>query len=322
MDNTVENQILSLVDDFIDTMIELHNTVPGQEQELYETAEKQLLELIDKALFLLGGRQEYLEAMLSQLISQKIPQGTVIESFGNFKEELDQVLARALEVYREGKDVLNEEVSGSSEDWVEEVNEEKDEGDSEEPEEEEDLDEVNGEPEEANDEDEELEDEEQPGDGEESVEKADGGVSQEDDGSEETGESADGQEMEGEEPEPESEGDYATDSEESSEEDETRDPLGLLIAMAFPGEEILAQEAFGELVFDYYLPNQKLAFFNAATSQKVSHISELALRKMGITVIYLDPDGIYNIKSLQRQIRRIQLQKNSDQARIFNLSAE
>ena len=184
------------------------------------------------------------------------------------------------------------------------------------------FDEVNGEPEEANDEDEELEDEEQPGDGEESVEKADGWVSQEDDGSEETGAGADGQEMEGEEPEPESEGDYATDSEESSEEDETRDPLGLLIAMAFPGEKILAQEAFGELVFDYYLPNQKLAFFNAATSQKVSHISELALRKMGITVIYLDPEGIYNIKSLQRQIRRIQLQKNSDQARIFNLSAE
>ena len=60
MDNTIEKQILFLVDEFIETMIELHNAVPGEEQRLYKIAEDQLLELTDKALLLLGGREQYL----------------------------------------------------------------------------------------------------------------------------------------------------------------------------------------------------------------------------------------------------------------------
>lgn len=285
----MENQIISLVDDFINTMIELHNSDPGQEQELYEMAENQLLELTDKALLLLGGREEYLEAMLNQLIAQKLPQGAVIESFGNFKEELEQVVTRALEVYQEKQEMAlsSEDTFGSGhvgdDPRVEETGTEV-------------LEKI----------------EESEADIEVSI--PDQELVPDAEPIEETTLSEQGPDHEQEAIE---KTDLVTD-----EEIKSKDPLGFLVSMVFPGEEVVEDYEFADMMFEYFLPQRGLAFMSAGNQTTTSHIRELSLRRSGIYVVHVDPEQISNIKSFKRQLRRILSQKISDDKRVFDFSAE
>ena len=281
MDN-VENQIISLVDGFINTMIEMHNSVPGEEEDLYAIAERQLLELTDKALLLLGGREEYLETMLNQLIAQKVPHGAVMDCFGNFKEELDQVVSRTLDVYHEKqKMTLAAEKPRISEepDLKQEVDEEAQMAEAA-------FDEF-------------------------AEDNADA-LSIEDDLAPEP------------ELEIEAEGEAVDElPEEVSEPEAQDDPLGLLVGMLFPGEEAIRRLEFSDMVFEYFLPYRRLAFSNAPKAgEKISPINELALRRADIALIQIDPESIYNIKAVKRQLRRVLIEKSLEEKRIFDLTAE
>lgn len=303
----MEDQIISLVDDFIDTMIEIHNLGPEQEQGLYEIAEKQLLELTDKALFLLGGREEYLEAMLKQLISQKLPQGAVMDCFGNFNESLDEIIANVIEVYHG----MQSTAFPSTDQEV--LEEEEVEESEEEP-----LDEFS--------EKEEIE-----------IEETDTLVGSEEENKEE---------FEVESEESDVEGDLVQVTEEDIEEDSesevvledphegespkeqlgeeiSDDPMGILIEMAFSGEEIIQRYEIADMVFDYFLPQHSLAFLRAREEKEsISHIGALALRKAGISVVRVNPENIYNSKAFKRKLKRLLLEKSSEEKRIFDLSAE
>ena len=299
----MESQVLSLVDDFIDIMIELQNADPNQEEALYASAEQQLLTLADKALLLLGGREEYLEAMLNQLITQKLPQEAVMESFGDFKQEVEQLVSRSMDAYREKK-LEPEEASDMSivapdaEDAyiVEEKNlaivkEEID------------VDKSGTE----------LSEEAENADSfsEEEITVADMSLEEEALPDEEDGG------IQGEEA-------FAFVEEwEESEEVQVEEPLGFLINSAFPGEEILSQYKFADIVFDYYIPSYTLAFYNGSEEMiSLSSFNELALRKSGITVICIDPARIYNIKAFKRDILRIISEKSLEEKRVFDLYAE
>lgn len=349
MDNTIENQIIKLVDNFINTMIEMHNAVPGQEEELYAQAEGLLLELTDKALLLLGGREEYLETMLSQLITQKLPQGAVIDCFGNFKEELDQVMARTLDVYHRQQLGLGADTDL----W----NEFADEEDSEDLEGEEDRPhaEVQEESEaeynelEEYDEFEEEKEEEEEEEGCDSVIVVDTTEGSAPDGEEaaqrvtspnsESGGSQEVNASEGDsdaEPEADSEADPEGDSAEDEalgseaveiqesefEEAAEEDPLGVLIRRAFAGQETIRNYSIYDIIIDWFIPETGLGFISPKEGDSISNIGDLALRRAGIYLIKVDPEGIYNVKSFKRRLRRLLLEKYSEDKRIFDFSAE
>lgn len=350
MDNSLENQIIKLVDDFINTMIELHNTVPGQEEELYALAEGHLLELTDKALMLLGGREEYLETMLSQLINQKLPQGAIMNSFDNFKEEMDHVVARTLEVYQQQQ---LEPVSGNDA-W-----EDYSDADVEEESEDEDLEGLE-EDEEAEDEDvEEYEEDdaaEYPEEWEEAEDwedldldedfgedvDADEGELQEtldaDDAddyeiiedpvvngddekfADKSWEPVDVDAIEGVEFELDTEIEESEIS--SGDVDSEEDPLGTLIRLAFPGQEIVRNYSLYDIVIDWFVQDLGLGFISPDAEDSVSNIGDLALRRAGITLVKVEPESIYNVKSFKRQLRRLQLENSWEDKRILDLTAE
>jgi len=364
MDNTVENQIISLVEGFINTMIEMHNCDPEEEERLYGIAEGQLLELTDKALFLLGGREEYLETMLFQLISQKLPQGAVIDCFGNFKEELDKVVARTLEVYHRQQRGLAGDIDYNDE--IPDVDETED-GETEDvyaefsgdvgpdAEMDDDFDEDLG--------DDLIEDTETVIDGtvipDEDI-GVEGDIEDEDlseasdasdegraAGADESGQDYDSEEdadedtdLEDGEVETEAEADSLSDSEavegESDEESdkesdkeadkepevEDEDPLGRLVKLVFPGKEVIKEYSVHDILLDYFVPDFNLAFINVGEDVYISNIAELALRKAGIVVVKVAPERVYNIKSFKRQLRRTLSEKNLEEKRVFDLSAE
>lgn len=297
MDNVIESQVLSLVDGFIDTMIELKNSDPGEEQALYESAEEQLLALADKALLLLGGQEEYLEAMLNQLISQKLPHGAVMNSFGNFKQELDEVVSRSMDVYREKKG-SGENVSFRENDFA---------GNA---------DEVNV--------------VEEPDVNIQEAEKPEGEILSEVDMVSEGEPVTNGSEVE-EEAALEESGEQGSvndipveGSDDSAEEEcSVKDELGFLVNMVFPGEEVIPGMEFSDMVFDFFIPKYSLAFFDVRDGEvSLSNLGELALTRAGISVICLDPSKVYNIKAFKRDIRRFMSQKDSEEKRVFEFYAE
>lgn len=351
MDNTIENQIIKLVDDFINTMIEMHNAVPGQEEELYAQAEGLLLELTDKALLLLGGREEYLETMLSQLITQKLPQGAVIDCFGNFKEELDQVMARTLDVYHRQK-MGRESDSGFWNEFADEEDSEDFEGEKDpthvEAQEEaeveynefEEHDELEGKDEEKEEgwdsvidvETETVTSPESESDGSQEVNVLEGDSEAEPDANSEA-ESEAGSEAEPEaNSEADPEGDPAEEGvidnegvdiqEAEAEETVEEDPLGVLIRMAFPGQETIRNYSIYDIIIDWFVPDAGLGFIRPKAGESISNIGDLALRKAGIYLIRVDPEGIYNVKSFKRHLRRLLLENYSEDKRIFDFSAE
>ncbi len=313
MDNSLENQIIKLVDDFINTMIEMHNTVPGQEDELYALAEGQLLELTDKALMILGGREEYLETMLSQLITQKLPQGAVIDCFGNFKEEMDQVVARTLEVYHQQQLDL---VSGTdtwgdaSEDEVEEESVDL-ESVMEASQEEAEVDDAGDDVASAGEYNEFEEDDE--ADNLETLEKS--AEASPEKTAKIAWEPVDVDGIEGVAFEP-------VEAQIPAEEALEEDPLGILVRLAFPGQEILRNYSIHDIVVQWFVPDLELGFLSPEEGDFVSSMGDLALRRAGITLIIVDPAGIYNVKSFKRSLRRLLLEKNSEDKGILDLSAE
>ena len=355
----MENQIISLVEGFINTMIELHNCDPEEEERLYGIAESQLLELTDKALFLLGGREEYLETMLFQLISQKLPQGAVMDCFGNFKEDLDQVIARTLEVYHQQRNGLSNDKDGCeelekseaayTEDTYDEFSEDGevenkdsqtatyyqeewetvidntmtaedeyyDEDYDTEPFEKEDEDSEEWEPGEA--ELEETEAEETDMEEDEAVDVDTEAVVQdtleearkEPGDAEDPGAAADSGEAE----EP-------WEVEDPNEAEEEEDLLGRMVRLLFPGKEIISNYSMYDFSLDYFVPELDLAFIDADSKTTITSIGELWLRKAGIAVFKVNSKEIYNIKSLRRQLRRLMTEKDLEEKRIFDLSAE
>lgn len=304
MDNIVETEILSLVDEFINTMIEMQNSGPDKEQKLYESAEQQLLALADKALFLLGGREEYLEAMLHQLITQKLPQGPVMDSFGDFKEDISQVVSKSMDIFWEKKNNSPEAAGSQPAEIVEEKAESvslPSEDSGEQPDSGLEASVVESEPGEA-------------GEQAAGAEKEDG----------EAGEQAAGTEKEDGEAGEQAAGTEGADGEESPEgEDFGEDRLGLLVKMAFPGEEFIKNQEFADITLEYYLPKHNLAIVNASNGMAaVSNIAELALRKSGITVIRVDPSRAYNLRAFKREVMRTLSRKNFEEKRVFDLFAE
>ncbi|HBT20002.1 MAG TPA: hypothetical protein DEA47_01325 [Peptococcaceae bacterium] len=101
MDKTLEQRVLFLVDEFIKTLIDLYEADPEVGEKLSIKAEDIFIELAEEALKLLQGRNEYLEAMLKQLVAQKLPSDMIMKSFEGFEEKMQSLIRKGLIKFQE-----------------------------------------------------------------------------------------------------------------------------------------------------------------------------------------------------------------------------
>jgi len=101
MDNTLEQRVLFLADEFIQILIDLYDAEPEKEEELTLKAEEIFFELAQEALKILQGKSEYLETMLKQLVAQKLPSDIIMDSFEGFEEKMQNLIKRSLDKFQE-----------------------------------------------------------------------------------------------------------------------------------------------------------------------------------------------------------------------------
>lgn len=100
----LEKNILSGIDRLVQQLIDLSCSQGRQKDQLLEEAVQTIKDIKPLLLILLGGREEHLESLLRQLISQKLPHGLALDSFGPFKRDLDTVLTMAFFAENQPKD--------------------------------------------------------------------------------------------------------------------------------------------------------------------------------------------------------------------------
>lgn len=106
--NRLEAQILSSVDEVVQCAISA-GLKSGSERE-EEIARgvalvKQMGDLLAEAL---EGRTEHLQTLLEQLVAQRLPERRVLQSFGNFSRDLQEIITRGIAEYTAGKELSEE----------------------------------------------------------------------------------------------------------------------------------------------------------------------------------------------------------------------
>lgn len=99
----LEKEIFFLTDTIIENIIELGNKNITENREKLEKCLKIMDVLIEKLAIYLSGKQEYLEELLRQLFSQKLPDQRVLSSFQHFSNNLESVIIEGLDRYKKCK---------------------------------------------------------------------------------------------------------------------------------------------------------------------------------------------------------------------------
>jgi len=98
MTKFLEKTILNKVDELIQLIIEL-SSQENNYSILKEKAIEKTLEIIPLILHFLDGNLTHIEPMLYQLIKEKLPNTTIISSFGKFQEELNILLKEVMVIF-------------------------------------------------------------------------------------------------------------------------------------------------------------------------------------------------------------------------------
>lgn len=91
----LEKAILSYIDGLVNIIIELSIKTGEHKKLLFDQAVNLVHELSPLLLNLAGAREEHLEALIRQLVTQKLPQGPALKSFGDLHQDLNCILAAA-----------------------------------------------------------------------------------------------------------------------------------------------------------------------------------------------------------------------------------
>lgn len=99
----LEKEIFFLTDTIIENIIQLGNKELTENQEKFAECLRLMDDLLEKLANYLSGKQEYLEELLRQLFSQKLPDQRVLTSFQSFSNNLESIITEALIRYKKHK---------------------------------------------------------------------------------------------------------------------------------------------------------------------------------------------------------------------------
>lgn len=95
----LENEILKRVDELVQCAISLSLKNESTREEQLNRGITLVKEMGDMLLEVLEGREEHLQALLEQLIAQRLPDRRVLQSFGNFPRDIQQMISNGIASY-------------------------------------------------------------------------------------------------------------------------------------------------------------------------------------------------------------------------------
>lgn len=100
----LENKILQQVDELIQKALSVSlKDEPGREEQLASCVAL-VHEMGDSLMEILEGQEQHLRALLEQLISQRLPDRRILQSFGNFAEDINYVITEGVASYLKSLD--------------------------------------------------------------------------------------------------------------------------------------------------------------------------------------------------------------------------
>lgn len=110
MRNTrLEAQILSSVDELVQCAISAGLKGGAEREEEIARGIALIKAMGDLLAEALEGRTEHMQALLEQLVAQRLPDRRVLQSFGNFSRDLQEIITKGVAEYREGQNSPEEE---------------------------------------------------------------------------------------------------------------------------------------------------------------------------------------------------------------------
>jgi len=108
----LENEILRRVDELVQCAMSVGlKDEPGREEQLARGIAL-VQEMGDLLLEVLEGREQHLQALLEQLIAQRLPNRRILHSFGNFSHDIQHIISNGVANYLE---TLKEKEQGEKE---------------------------------------------------------------------------------------------------------------------------------------------------------------------------------------------------------------
>lgn len=101
--NSVEKSIITNIDQLVKLIIKMSQAENGEDAGYLQEAEEIIISTNPFLLQLLKGKEEFLEQMYRQLISQKLPNAELLKSFGKLENVLKKVFL--LPVFTKGENV-------------------------------------------------------------------------------------------------------------------------------------------------------------------------------------------------------------------------
>lgn len=98
--DVLEKTIINKIEKVVNTIIELSAELDTiKQKDLRDKSVQELKETIPLMLYILNGNTNHLEAMIRQIISQKLPNKDIISSFGALHNEISYIIKQAIEKY-------------------------------------------------------------------------------------------------------------------------------------------------------------------------------------------------------------------------------
>lgn len=290
----MEKKILSNINRIVSILIELNYTGITCKESYYNEATYLIREILPLLMRLVDGKENLLDSLIRQLISQKLPQSAVHSGFGGLQEDLNIIISRSLNKGDSGttepdndlctpeeiddvstNDAINDEVITNDENV--DINKE------------------------------ELLTEEKP---EEEIIANDSLIV--DDSAQETITAVE-QPLAVPPPDETTLTDVSFTGASTSEENiileiqekTAPDNLQGIIDIIYANEIIIKGFLYRSMFFDYYLPNKKLAIVKINPLQRRHRLHDIMLKKDGISLVQITPEETENKALLYNKLQRL-----------------
>ncbi|MGI9860229.1 hypothetical protein SDD30_02435 [Moorella naiadis] len=109
----LENEILQRVDELVQCAISIGLKDEATREEELQRGSSLVQAMGDLLLEVLEGREEHLQALLEQLIAQRLPDRRILQSFGNFPRDIQQMISNGIASYLASRQEGKEESTGA-----------------------------------------------------------------------------------------------------------------------------------------------------------------------------------------------------------------
>ncbi|QGP93563.1 hypothetical protein MGLY_29790 [Neomoorella glycerini] len=114
-DNRLENAILQRVDELVQCAISISLKDESARVEQLARGIAMVQEMGDLLLEVLEGREQHLQALLEQLVAQRLPDRRILQSFGNFPRDIQYIISEGTARYLKARQEKGREHAPSEE---------------------------------------------------------------------------------------------------------------------------------------------------------------------------------------------------------------